>query len=53
MWTQLFTANRAPLLAELDELIGHLGELRAALDSGEADRLRALLDKGRRIKDSL
>lgn len=46
MWTELFMLNRDPLLAEIDALIGHLNEYRAALNEADEERLYALLQAG-------
>ena len=43
--------NRDELGAELDALIGHLEEYRAALSAGDAQALERLLREGRERKD--
>lgn len=53
MWTELFLENREALVEELDILTGHIGEIRDAIDALDADSLRALLRKGREIKEGL
>ena len=50
MWTELFLDNADHLTVELEGLIGHLNEYLAALKSGDADTLRALLKDGREKK---
>ena len=50
MWTELFLDNADHLTVELESLIGHLNEYLAALKSGDADTLRALLKDGREKK---
>lgn len=50
MWTELFMANRAPLMRELRLLIGSLESYGAALAAGDAGALRALLADGRERK---
>ncbi|MCL1963618.1 MAG: prephenate dehydrogenase [Firmicutes bacterium] len=50
MWTELFLENRGNLLFEIDELIGHLAEYRAALQEGDEDGLYRLLDDGAKRK---
>lgn len=50
MWTQLFLENKEYLLNEIDTFIGNAAEYRDALKSGDAARLRQLLDDGSRIK---
>jgi prephenate dehydrogenase len=53
MWTELFLDNRVALTEELDTLIGNLKDIRNAIDSGDAETLRALLREGRLIKERL
>ena len=50
MWTELFLADRDFLTAELETLIGHLGEYLDALRGGDPDKLRELLKNGRELK---
>ena len=52
MWTDLFFMNKAPLLYELDIIIGHLKEYRQALEQEDAERLRSLLRDGRILKEN-
>ena len=44
LWTELFTMNRPALLEVLDNLLGHLGEYREALASGDGALLAKKLD---------
>lgn len=53
MWTELFLCNRDNLSAELDGLIGRLSEYRDALKANDADKLCALLKRGRETKEQL
>ena len=46
MWTELFMMNREPLLAEMDALIAHLNEYRAAIENGDTQWLCRLLQEG-------
>lgn len=50
MWTELFLDDADYLVKELDILIENLTAYSAALKSGDADRLRALLREGRELK---
>ena len=50
MWTELFLNDADYLTAELEILIGHLEEYRAALKNRDADTVRALLRDGREKK---
>lgn len=52
MWSQLFLANRMPLMEELGELIGNLQQIQTALECGGYDKLAALLKQSRQIKES-
>jgi len=51
MWTELFMMNREPLLAEMDALVAHLNEYRAALQSGDEQELCRLLQEGTQRKE--
>lgn len=53
MWSELFVANREPLLFELDSIIASLSEYRDALSDGDTERLRALLRDGRVAKEKI
>ncbi|MDY2778096.1 MAG: prephenate dehydrogenase/arogenate dehydrogenase family protein [Collinsella sp.] len=50
MWSELMVEDASFLAAELDHLIGSLGEYRDALVQRDEGRLRELLDEGDRIK---
>ena len=50
-WTELVLLNRDELGAELDALIRHLEEYRAALSAGDAEGLERLLREGRERKE--
>ncbi|MBR6995799.1 MAG: prephenate dehydrogenase [Ruminococcus sp.] len=51
MWTDLFMQNREHLQYELDTLIENLKKYSAALKSGDADGMRALIAEGRELKE--
>ncbi len=53
VWSRLYMLNRDAALHELDELLAHLLDTRAALASGDEDALRALLREGRLRKELL
>ena len=53
MWAELFLENREHLLFELDTLIGNLTQYTTAVETGDYDALRQLLDEGRRIKEEV
>ena len=52
MWADLFLANSSELVSQIDELAMHLMEYGNAIDSGDRDRLVALLRDGRIRKET-
>lgn len=53
MWAELFLENRDFVLSELDTFLAALGQYRAALEAGDEETLRALLEEGRRRKEEV
>ena len=53
MWTELFMENRDNLLYELDLFITALSEYREALQGVDADKMKALLYDGKRLKEEV
>ena len=53
MWTELFLENNDLLLPALDDLIQRLNEYRAALASGDPERVEPVLREGRVCKEAL
>ena len=53
MWTELFMENKEPLLRELDQIIGALGDYRQALAQDDSERLCQLLEEGKRRKEEV
>ncbi len=53
MWAELFLENRDYLQAEISGIIGHLEAYREALETEDRERLTALLDEGKRIKEEV
>lgn len=51
MWTELFLFNQAPLVTEIEQIIGHLEEYKQALMDKDARRLEQLLKDGRILKE--
>jgi len=51
MWTDLFLANKAPLLEEIDIFIENMKIFREALSKEDKDQLIELLGEGRRLKE--
>ncbi|MCL2750885.1 MAG: prephenate dehydrogenase [Coriobacteriia bacterium] len=50
MWAELFCANTDYLIDQLSILIDNLSEFKAALETGDEDKVRELLKEGREIK---
>ena len=53
LWTELFLDNRQALSRELSTLIENLSSIQFALDREDGEALRALLRKGRQVKEAL
>lgn len=53
LWTELFLDNREALSRELSTLIENLSSIQFALDQEDGEALRALLRKGRQVKEAL
>lgn len=51
MWTSLFMLNKAPLLAEIEHIIGCLEDYHKAISEGDRARLTELLREGRILKE--
>ncbi|MCR4688426.1 MAG: prephenate dehydrogenase [Saccharofermentans sp.] len=51
MWTELFLANRDNLVREIKQLTTELTKVSDALEDGDADTLKALLEEGVRMKE--
>ena len=53
IWSELFLLNREALLAEIDQLIGSISEVRSAIESNDRTQLEALLREGREAKERI
>lgn len=53
VWTELFLANREALSSVLGGLIERLCGFKEAIDTGDAERLRDLLERGRAVIESM
>ena len=53
IWTDIYLANRDALVERLDETIARLGEVRAALEAGDADAVTAWNDGAARDRRAL
>lgn len=53
LWTELFLDNREALSRELSTLIENLSSIQSALNQEDGEALRALLRKGRQVKEAL
>ncbi len=50
IWCDLFLLNRKNLLNEINQLIAHMGDLKAAMEADDREELRQLLHEGRMLK---
>ena len=53
MWTELFLENGDNLLNELDNIIGALSDYREAIANNDKEKLRALLQRGKELKEEV
>lgn len=53
LWSELFINNRQALVDELDTLLANIANIKNAVEQGDGERLRALLRKGRLVKERL
>ena len=53
MWTVLFALNQEPLLGELNTLIDNLTVFRNALAAEDTEKMRALLEQGRVLREAV
>ncbi len=53
LWAELFIDNKEALTGELDTLITHITEIKDAVVQSDTETLRALLRKGRLVKERL
>ena len=53
MWAELFMENRDKLLTEINSIIGSLSDYRDAMQANDLEKLTALLDEGKRIKEEI
>ena len=53
LWSELFIENKQPLLTEIDTFIENMTEIRNAIEKGDRKELAELLNRGKKIKESL
>jgi prephenate dehydrogenase len=53
IWTDIYISNREALIAEIDEAIGRLGEVRAQLDASDAAAVAAWNERARGEREAL
>ena len=53
LWSELFLENKDPLISELDILIDNITKIKDAISAEDTDALKALLEKGREVKQAL
>ena len=50
VWSDLFLLNKDNLLNEINQLIEHFQEHKEALETGDREKIRAMLRKGKILK---
>ena len=53
MWAELFMENRDKLIGEVDGIIAQLTAYRDAMEAGDREKLTALLEDGKRLKEEI
>lgn len=53
LWSELFLENREPLMTELDILIDNINLIKDAINRKDREELKALLEKGHKVKEAL
>jgi prephenate dehydrogenase len=53
MWAQLFLDNKEQLLSEIDTFTANMNELRNAVENGNFEQLKGLLQAAKEIKDKV
>ncbi len=53
MWSELFIANREPLIREIDDLVGNLEKFREAIDGQDTETLLKMMREANRIKEEI
>ena len=53
MWSELFIANKEPLINEIDDLVNNLEKFRAAIQDEDRDILIDLMAQANRIKEEI
>lgn len=53
MWSELFIANKEPLINEIDDLVNNLEKFRAAIQDGDREILVDLMAQANKIKEEI
>lgn len=53
MWSELFIANKEPLIREIDDLVQNLEKFRAAIDKEDSAELESLMASANKIKEEI
>ncbi len=53
MWSELFIANKEPLISEIDDLSDNLMKFRAAISNENRESLIELMDRANKIKEEI
>ena len=53
MWTELFVANKEPLVREIDDLVSNLMKFKYCIVNEDAAELHSLMEQGNKIKEEI
>lgn len=53
MWTELFIANKEPLVREIDDLVSNLMKFKYSIVNEDGRQLHDLMEKGNKIKEEI
>lgn len=53
MWSELFIANKEPLIREIDDLVSNLEKFKAAIQNEDSKMLEELMAKANKIKEEI
>ena len=53
MWSELFIANKEPLIREIDDLVENLNKFKNAISEENSDMLLELMAQANKIKEEI
>ena len=53
MWSELFIANKEPLIREIDDLVSNLEKFKTAIQNEDSKTLEELMAKANKIKEEI